>query len=125
MTPSPVKLPTVPPYRCTTTAARLTRFGHDLAQPLGTDRRCDVHRMHHVGEQHRDLLVLRRSGGLCDRCTALVTELGVRWQFGAARPTQQSRRCQRTATTVVHVSIVSPLVNDVRHIAVPFPTRKF
>ena len=24
MTPSPVKLPTVPPYRCTTTAARLT-----------------------------------------------------------------------------------------------------
>ena len=42
------------------------QIGHDLAQPLRTDRRRDVHRMHHVGEQHRDLLVLRRSGGLCE-----------------------------------------------------------
>ena len=39
------------------------QFGHDLAQPLRTDRRRDVHRMHHIGEQHRHLLVLRRSGG--------------------------------------------------------------
>ena len=37
--------------------------------------------------------------------------------IGAARPTRQSGRRQRTATTVVHVSIVSPLVNDVCHIA--------
>ena len=101
------------------------QIGHDLAQPLRPDGRCDVHRMHHIGEQHRDLLVLRRSAGLCDRCTALVTELGVRWQFGAAGPTEQPRRGQSTATIPagVHVSIVSPLVNDVRHIAVPSPTR--
>ena len=103
------------------------QIGHDLAQPLRTDRRRDVHRMHHIGEQHRHLLVLRRSGGLCDRRTALVTELGVRRQFGAARPTRQSRRCQSTATipAAVHVSIVSPLVSDVRHIAVPSPRRSF
>ena len=50
MMPSPVKLPTVPPYRCTTAAARLTIFGHDLAQPLRTDRCGDVHRMNNIGE---------------------------------------------------------------------------
>ena len=65
--------------------------------------------MNDVGEQHRDLLVLGRSADLCDRCTALVTELGVRWQFGAARPTEQPRCGQSTATIPagVHVSIVS------------------
>jgi hypothetical protein len=73
------------------------------------------------------LLVLSRSADRCDRCTALVTELGVQWQLHATRPTRQARRCKRTATvaTVVHVSIVSLLVNDVRHIAVPSPTRSF
>ena len=103
------------------------QIGHDLAQPLRTDRRRDVHRMHHVGEQHRHLLVLRRSSGVCERCTALVTELGVRGQFGAARPTEQPRRGQSTATIPagVHVSIVSPLLGDVRHIAAPSPTRSF
>ena len=62
-----------------------------------------------------------------ERCTALVTELGVGRQFGAARPTRQPRRGQSTATIPagVHVSIVSPLVSDVRHIAVPSPTRSF
>ena len=42
-------------------------------------------------------------------------------------PHEQPRRCQSTATIPagVHVSIVSPLVNDVRHIAVPSPTRSF
>ena len=45
----------------------------------------------------------------------------------AARPTEQPRRGQSTATIPagVHASIVSPLVNDVRHIAVPFPTPSF
>ncbi len=98
------------------------QFGHDLAQPLRTHRRRDIHRVDHVGEQHRHLLVLRRPADLCDRCTALATELGIRWQFGAARPTRQSRSCQRTATTVIHVRIVSLPVNDVRHIAVPRDT---
>ena len=77
------------------------QIGHDLAQPLRTDRRRDVHRMHHIGEQHRHLLVLRRSADLCDRCTALVTELGVQRQLGATRPTRQSRCCHRTATVPV------------------------
>jgi hypothetical protein len=60
-------------------------------------------------------------------CTALVTELGVRWQFGAARPTRQSSCCQSTATipAEVHISIVSLLANDVRHIAAPSSTRSF
>ena len=100
----------------------VNQIGHDLAQPLCTDLRRDVHRMHHVGEQHRHLLVLRRSADLCDRCTARVTELGVQRQLGATRPTRQSRCCHCTATAV-HANIVSPLVNDVRHIAAPAPTR--
>ena len=58
MMPSPVNLSTVPPYRCTTAAAPVDQRGHDLAQPLRPDRRRDVHRMHHVGEQNGDLFVL-------------------------------------------------------------------
>jgi hypothetical protein len=46
--------------------AAVGQVGHDLAQPLRADSRCDVHRVDHVGEQNRDLLVLRRSRGLCD-----------------------------------------------------------
>ena len=37
-------------------------------------------------------------GGWRDRRAALVTELGVRRQLRAARPTRQSRCCQSTAT---------------------------
>ena len=61
------------------------------------------------------------------RRAALVTELGVRWQFGAAGRTEQSHRGQSTATIPagVHVSIVSPLLGGVRHIAFPPPTRSF
>ena len=66
------------------------QFGHDLAQPLRPDRGGDVHRVHHIGEQHRHLLVLRRSADLCDRCTTLITELGVQWQPCATRPARQS-----------------------------------
>src|ERR1700741_3785864 len=64
--------------------------------------------------------------GWPDRCTALFAELGVQRQFRPTRPTRQSCRCQRTATFVppgVHVSIVSPRVSDVSHIAVPPQTR--
>jgi hypothetical protein len=39
-------------------------LSHDFAQPLGTDRRRDVHRVHHVGEQHGHLLVLGMCFGL-------------------------------------------------------------
>ena len=100
------------------------QFGHDFAQPLRTHCCCDVHRMNNIGEQHRHLLVLSRSADLCDRYTALVTELGVQWQLRATRPTRQSR-CSHFTATVAHANIVSPLVNDVRHIAAPSPTRSF
>ena len=99
MIPSPVNLfdrAAVPLHH---RRAAIGQLGHDLAQPLCTDRHRDVHRMHHVGEQDRDLLVLRRSGGVCERCTALVAELRVGRQFGAARPTEKPRRGQPTATT--------------------------
>ena len=65
--------PAVSPHHDRTAVDQL---GHDLAQPLGTKRRCDVHRMHHVGEQNRHLLVLRRFRRR-GRSAALVTELGV------------------------------------------------
>ena len=54
------------------------QIGHDLAQPLRTHRRCDVHRMHNIGEQHRHMLVLRQSAVLRERRAALATELGRR-----------------------------------------------
>ena len=105
----------------------LHQLGHDLAQPLHIQRRRDVHRAHHIGEQHRHLLVLRRSSGRCKSRTALATELGRRAGLRATGTTDQRRRGQSTDTIPagVHVSIVSPLVNDVRHIAVPSPTRRF
>ena len=54
--------------------------------------------MHHVGEQDGDLFVFSPSSHLCEWRAALVTELGVWWQFDAARPTEQPRRGQSTAT---------------------------
>ena len=108
-------------------ASTLDQLGHDLAQPLGTHRCRDVHRMYNIGEQHRHLLVLRRSSGVCDWRAALATELGCAAYLSAARPAGHSGRRQRTATVLnaVHVSIVSPLLRDVRHIAVPSPIRSF
>ena len=46
-------------------------------------------------------------------------------EFGATRPTRQSSCCHRAATVpgAAHVNIVSPLINDVRHIAVLSLTR--
>jgi hypothetical protein len=49
-----VDAPTAAQYHRRRTVEQL---GHDLAQPLRTDRGSDVHQMHHVGEQHRHLLV--------------------------------------------------------------------
>src|SRR4029079_6844885 len=51
------------------------QIGHELAQPVRPDRRCDVHRMHHVGEEDRHLLVLSRLGRLRESRTALAAEL--------------------------------------------------
>ncbi len=74
----------------------IDQLRHDLAQALRTGRRGDVHGMHDVGEQNRDLLVLGRLCGRCDRRAALATELGLLAQFRAARFAQQSRRCHLT-----------------------------
>ncbi|KZS75002.1 hypothetical protein A4G29_02575 [Mycobacterium kansasii] len=41
--------------------------GHDHSQPFRADGCRDVHRPHHVGEQHRHLLVLRAGSGVVDR----------------------------------------------------------
>jgi len=41
--------------------------------------------MHHIGEQHGDLLVLGMTLGRCDRRTARITESGTVARFGAAR----------------------------------------
>ena len=97
----------------------LHQLGHDLAPPLHIQRSCEVHRAHHIGEQRRDLLVLRRLGGLFERLTTLVAELGVRRQFGAARPAGQARgrQCAAVVPAVIHAIIVSSLVRHVCHIA--------
>ena len=59
---------------------------HDLAQPLRTHRRRDVHRVHHVGEQHSRLLVLGRPRFAGNRRAARVTEPCILQWLGAARP---------------------------------------
>ncbi|GAY17301.1 hypothetical protein MSZK_40270 [Mycobacterium sp. shizuoka-1] len=58
--------------------------GHDLSQPLGPQRRGDVHGPHHIGEQHRDLLVLGRQIGVDQWCTARVAESCAGARVGAA-----------------------------------------
>ena len=90
------------------------QLGHDLAQPLRTDRRGDVHRVHHVGEQDRDLLVLGRCRGSHNRRTALVTELRVRRQLRTARPAHQGcrRHLTRPGPLSFHGTIVSPLSSE-------------
>ena len=88
------------------------QFGHDLAQPLRTDRRRHLHRMNNIGEQHSHLLVLRRLGGPRESRTAFGTELGRRAGLRTTGTTEQRRRGQSTATIPagVHVSIVSLLL---------------
>ena len=100
--------------------AAARKIGHDFAQSLSPHGRGDVHRMHDIGEQDGDLFVLRRSGRL-DRCAALATELGHRIGRRATGTTHLCRRGQSTATIPagIHISMVSPLVNDVCHIAAP------
>ena len=71
--------------------------------------------------------IMQKSTHDCTKSLIHGFRLRVRRQFGAARPTEQPRSGQSTATSPagVHVSIVSPLVNDVRHIAAPSPIRSF
>jgi hypothetical protein len=71
--------------------------------------------MNNIGEQHRHLLVLRRLGGLRESPPGLAAELGRRAGLRTAGTTEQPRRGQ--STTTIPAGVVSPLVNDVRHIA--------
>jgi putative transposase len=68
------------------------QLSHDLAQPLCTHRCRDVHRMDHIGEQHRHLLVL--SGLVRQRYwrTTLAAKFCGRAHLGAARPTYHAGR---------------------------------
>jgi hypothetical protein len=109
---APIDSPSVPLHH---SSGVIDKFGHNLAEAFRTHRGRDVHGVHDVGEQHRHLLVLRRSGGLGERRTALTAELRYRIELRAARPTRHSPR--KCIATVVHVSIVSPLVRPVCNIA--------
>ena len=127
MTPSPVNLSTVPPYRCTTTAARLTRSAMiSRSRSAPTAAAMSIECTTSANSTVTCLYSADRVACVSGAPHSLQNlEFG--WQLGAARPTEQPRRGQSTATIPagVHVSIVSPLVNDVRHIAVPSPTRSF
>jgi len=72
--------------------AAVGEIGHDLAQPLGPDGRGDVHRVDHVGEQHRDLLVLGMGVVLRDGCTTAVTESRALTRLGATHAARRSCR---------------------------------
>ena len=63
--------------------AAVDEIGHDLAEPLRTHRRSDIHGVHHIGEQDGYLLVLRADVMLRHRCTAAVTESSPRPRFSA------------------------------------------
>jgi hypothetical protein len=77
-----------PLYSC---RAPVGQVGHDLAQPFRPYRRSDVHGVHHIGEQDRDLFVLGRRCAGRNGCTALATKLGLLVQRGAARSARQLR----------------------------------
>jgi hypothetical protein len=80
---------------------------HELAQPLRTHRRRDVHRAHHVGDQHGDLLVFGMLGGRCNRGTARVTKSRTLPRFGAARAARD--RCGHRARRGLARCIPPPL----------------
>ena len=82
-------------------------FGHDFAQPLHVQGGRDVHRPLHVGEQHRDLFVLSRTGCLRESRTALATKLARRRNgMRAAGPTDQPRRGQSTTTIPADAHVI-------------------
>ena len=64
----------VPLYNCGTAVGKV---GQDLAQPLRPDGRGDVHRVDHVGEQNRHLLVLRPGFADLDWRATAVAKPGV------------------------------------------------
>ena len=53
-------------------------FGHDFPEPLRPDGRGDVHRVDHISEENRDLLVLGVRVACFDWCAARVAKPGAR-----------------------------------------------
>ena len=94
-------------HECRTT----DHIRHDLAQPFGAHRRRDVHRVHDIGEEHRDLLVLGLGFGLGHRYTAAMAEPSIRQRFGAARA---ARHYGRHPTSLAARSQVHPEWNRAR-----------
>jgi len=64
---------------------------HDLLQPLGIQRGRQLHRTHHVGEQHGDLFMFTDGSTRSDRRTAAVAEPSLIAQISATRRTQRGR----------------------------------
>jgi hypothetical protein len=58
---------------------------HNLAQPFRTDGSRKVHRADNIGEQHRDLLVLRANISVFDWGATSMAKPGVLQGFGATR----------------------------------------
>ena len=127
MTPSPVKLPTVPPYRCTTTAARLTNsamISRSRSAPTAAAMSIEC-----TTSANSTVTCLYSADRVA--CVSGAPHSLQNLELGGSSvphdPQNSPVAVSRTATIPagVHVSIVSPLVNDVRHIAVPSPTRSF
>jgi hypothetical protein len=78
MMPSPVNLSNRAPVSLNNGGATVGQVGHDLAQPLGTHRRGDVHRMDDVGEQNRHLFVRAKNCIHRGVATAAVSALTMR-----------------------------------------------
>ncbi len=68
------------------------QLAHDLAQPFRPDGRRDIHRVHHVGEEHGDLLVLGMNVDGGDGRSAHVTEAGAVPQACPARTARYGHR---------------------------------
>ena len=89
--------------------AAVGEAGHDLAQPLRAHCRGNLHRVHHVGEQHRHLLVLGRWRGSAHCRSAFVAELEGRGQSDAAGAAHPGSCWQFGGRlNAVHAVIVSP-----------------
>ena len=98
------------------------QLGHDLAQALHVHRGRDVHRAHHVGEQHSHLLVLRRlrrrGRPLCPACRRRIGPLA--WQgVRTTHTTPFSRRAPRPSPSGGPTQYRFTLVSDVRQIPAP------
>ena len=88
----PKRVDPIPIRRTTATRVHHSARFWERHAARRTRRRGDVHRLHHVGEQNRDLLVLRVFSGLGDRCATSVTKPRILQGFDAAHAARQHGR---------------------------------